>query len=159
MIDSKLDKAIAALIWNIEEIHCRLDDLHNAFATSLGISQSQWLVLIAVIELDDRTGVAAIDISSKLRVPPAFVVIQIKRLEKDGFLSRTGETNDARSVLVSLTTKAKTAIEKLSERKSALNLTMFSAINEETLGYLTVTLATIAKNAQLAARSLSSEGS
>ncbi|UPK32223.1 MarR family transcriptional regulator [Bradyrhizobium sp. 186] len=154
MIEKKLDRAITDFVWNVVEIHSQLEDIHNSWAELLGITEPQWLILMAITELDGGRGVAGIDIANKLRVHPAFVTNQTKSLEKGGFLTRQPAADDARYVLMSLTAKATREIEKLSKRKLALNSTMFNDLDEQTLAALNVALATIAKNARLAARLL-----
>ena len=159
MIEKKLDKAIRDFIWNVVEIHSQLEDIHTSWAGLLGITEPQWLILMAITELDEGRGVAGIDIANKLRVHPAFVTNQTKSLEKAGLLSRQPGADDARFVLMSLTAKANADIERLSKRKLALNSTMFNELDEKTLAELNATLATIAKNARLAARLLAIDAS
>jgi DNA-binding MarR family transcriptional regulator len=154
MIEKKLDRAITDFIWNVVEINSQLEDIHTSWAGLLGITEPQWLILMAITELDEGQGVAGIDVANKLRVHPAFVTNQTKNLEKSGFLSRRPGADDARFVLMSLTAKATADIEKLSKRKLSLNSTMFNDLDEKTLATLNAALATIAKNARLAARLL-----
>ena len=154
MFEKKLDRAITEFIWNVVEINSQLEDIHTSWAALLGITEPQWLILMAVTELDEGRGVAGIDIANKLRVHPAYVTNQTKSLEKSGFLSRRPAQDDARFVLMSLTTKAAAEIEKLSKRKLALNSTLFNDLDEKTLTELNAVLATMAKNARLAARLL-----
>lgn len=154
MLEKKLDRAITDLIWNVVEIHAQLENIHTSWAALLGVTEPQWLILMAITELDEGQGVAGVDIAEKLRVHPAFVTNQTKSLEKAGFLSRRPGQDDARFVLMSLTTKATAGIEKLSKRKLALNSTMFNELDEKTLAELNAALATIARNARLAARLL-----
>ncbi len=159
MIEKKLDRAITDFIWNIVEIHSQLEDIHTSWAGLLGITEPQWLILMAITELDQGRGVAGIDIANKLRVHPAFVTNQTKSLEKAGLISRRPGADDARFVLMSLTDKATSEIEKLSKRKLALNSTMFNEVDEKTLDELNEALAKIAKNARLAARLLAIDAS
>lgn len=154
MIEKKPDRAIKDFIWNVVEIHTQLEEIHKSWAELLGITEPQWLILMAVEELDEGSGVAGIDVANKLRIHPAFVTNQTKSLEKNGFLSRAPRADDARYVLMSLTTKAQTEIAKLSKRKLALNSTMFNEFDEKSLTQLNTALATIAKNARLASRLL-----
>ncbi|MBR0840369.1 winged helix-turn-helix transcriptional regulator [Bradyrhizobium liaoningense] len=155
MTDKKLDRAINDFVWNVVEIHSQLEEIHKSWAELLGITEPQWLILMAVDELDKGQGVAGIEVANKLRIHQAFVTNQTKSLEKSGFLSRKHRADDARYVLMSLTSKARTEIAKLSKRKLALNSTMFNEFDEKTLEQLNVVLTTIAKNARLAARLLS----
>ncbi|QOZ71736.1 MarR family winged helix-turn-helix transcriptional regulator [Bradyrhizobium arachidis] len=154
MIEKKLDRAITNFIWNVVEVHSQLENIHSSWAGLLGISKAQWLILMAITELDEGRGVAGIGVANKLRVHPAFVTTQTKALEKSGFLSRRPGADDARFVLMSLTSKAIKELEKLSKRKLALNSTMSNGLDEKTLADLNAALATIAKNARLAARLL-----
>ncbi|MCP3477284.1 MarR family winged helix-turn-helix transcriptional regulator [Bradyrhizobium sp. CCGUVB1N3] len=155
MIERNLDRAIKDFIWNVVEIHSQLEEIHKSWAELLGITEPQWLILMAIDELDDGgQGVAGIDVANKLRIHPAFVTNQTKSLEKDGFLSRATRADDARYVLMSLTTKAQAEIAKLAKRKLALNSTMFNEFDEKTLADINVALTTIAKNARLASRLL-----
>lgn len=154
MIEKNLDRTVSDFIWNVLEIHSQLENIHTSWAGLLGITQAQWLILMAITELDEGQGVAGIDIANKLRVHPAFVTNQTKSLEKAGLLSRRTGSADARFVLMSLTAKATDEIEKLSKRKLALHSTMFNELDEKTLANLNTALATIAKNARLAARLL-----
>ena len=94
MIEKKLDRAITDFIWNVVEIHSQLEDIHTSWAGLLGITEPQWLILMAITELDQGRGVAGIDIANKLRVHPAFVTNQTKALEKGGFLSRRPAADD-----------------------------------------------------------------
>ncbi len=64
----------------------QLEDIHTSWAGLLGITEPQWLILMAITELDEGRGVAGIDIANKLRVHPAFVINQTKSLEKGGLL-------------------------------------------------------------------------
>ena len=154
MIEKQPNRAINDFIWNIVEIHSQLEDIHKSWAQLLGITEPQWLILMAVEELDEGRGVAGIDVAQKLRIHPAFVTNQTKSLEKNGLLLREPGANDARYVLMSLTAKARAEIAKLSKRKLALNSTMFNELDEKSLAELNATLTTVAKNARLAARLL-----
>ncbi|KAH2776380.1 hypothetical protein KXW38_000372, partial [Aspergillus fumigatus] len=56
MIEKKLDRAITDFIWNIVEIHSQLEDIHTSWAGLLGITEPQWLILMAITELDQGRG-------------------------------------------------------------------------------------------------------
>src|SRR6266566_279468 len=57
MIEKKLDRAITDFIWNVVEIHSQLEDIHTSWAELLGITEPQWLILMAITELDEGRGV------------------------------------------------------------------------------------------------------
>ncbi|MCK1516087.1 MarR family transcriptional regulator [Bradyrhizobium sp. 190] len=151
----QLDKAVRDFIWNIVEIHSQLEEIHKGWAQMLGVTEPQWLILMAIDELDDGRGVSGIAVANKLRIHPAFVTNQTKKLETMDFLAREPSPDDARFVQMSLTQKARGEITKLSTKRQAINLTMFDGLDETSLDYLNKRLALIAKNSRLAAQKLS----
>jgi MarR family transcriptional regulator, organic hydroperoxide resistance regulator len=154
MIEKKIDTAIRDFIWNIVEIHAQLEEIHKAWAELLGISEAQWLILMAVDELDKGSGVSGVDISNKLRIHPAFVTLQTKNLEKTGLLARKPSLDDARFVLMSLTSKASSEFSKLTSKRRTLNATIFANLDERALTDLNVKLKLIGRNSLRAAQQL-----
>ncbi|MCK1686854.1 MarR family transcriptional regulator [Bradyrhizobium sp. 145] len=151
----QLDSAVRDFIWNIVEIHSQLEAIHKSWAEMLGITEPQWLILMAIDDLDKGRGVSGIAVANKLRIHPAFVTNQTKRLEKLEFLARETSSEDARFLQISLTEKARAEISRLSNKREAVNSTMFSGLDEESLNYLNKRLSSIAKDSRLASQKLS----
>lgn len=151
----QLDRAVRDFIWNIVEIHSQIEEIHKSWAELLKITEPQWLILMAIDELDGGRGVSGIAVANKLRIHPAFVTNQTKKLESMEFLAREPSPDDARFVQMSLTQKARAEISKLSVKREALNVTMFDGLDEASLEYLNKRLASIAKNSRLASQKLS----
>lgn len=150
----QFDRAVRDLIWNIVEIHSQLEEIHKSWAEMLGITEPQWLILMAIDELDDGRGVSGIAVANKLRIHPAFVTNQTKKLEQMKLLARVISPDDARFLQISLTQKARTEMAKLSDKRQALNSTMLAGLDEESLDYLNKRLTSIAKNSRLAHQKL-----
>lgn len=151
----QLHKVVGDFIWNIVEINSQLEEIHKAWAGMMGITESQWLILMAIDELDEGRGISGIALAHKLRIHPAFVTNQTKKLEESGFLSRVVSSEDARFLQISLTEKARAEIRNLSNTRRALNSTMFAGLDEASLEYLNKRLGSIAKNSRLASQKLS----
>lgn len=149
------DKASRDFIWNIIEIHSQLEAIHKSWAEMLGITEPQWLILMAIDELDEGRGVSGIAVANKLRMHPAFVTNQTKKLETIDLLARVTSPEDARFLQMSLTQKARTEITGLSNKRQALNSTIFGGLDEEALDYLNKRLTSIAKNSRLASQKMS----
>lgn len=148
------ERAVRDFIWNIVEIHSQLEEIHKSWAQMVGISEPQWLILMAIEELDDGRGVSGIAVANKLRIHPAFVTNQTKKLEQMDLLSRLTSPEDARFLQMSLTQKARAEITSLLNKRQAVNSTMFGGLDEESLHYLNKRLNSIAKNSHLAAQKL-----
>ncbi|MFK4380880.1 MarR family winged helix-turn-helix transcriptional regulator [Bradyrhizobium sp. USDA 223] len=150
-----LDRAAREFIWNIVEIHSQLEAIHKGWAEKLGLSEPQWLILMAIDELDQGRGVPGIAVANKLRIHPAFVTNQTKKLEALDLLTRITSPEDARFLQISLTQKARGEIERLSSERQALNATIFGGLDAESLAYLNKRLTSIAKSSRLASQKLS----
>lgn len=150
----QLDGAVREFIWNVIEIHAQLEEIHKSWAELLGITEPQWLILMAIDELEDGRGVSGIGVANKLRIHPAFVTNQTKKLEVMGLLDRAPSADDARFVQMSLTQKARAQIGDLSIKRKALNSTMFDGLDEASIAYLNKRLALIARNSRLASQKL-----
>lgn len=151
----KTDRAVRDLIWNIVEIHSQLEEIHKSWADLLGLTEPQWLILMAIDELDEGRGVSGIAVASKLRIHPAFVTNQTKKLETTEFLTREPSPDDARFVQMSLTQKALAEISKLSTKREALNSALLEGLDDASLDYLNKRLTSIARNSRLASQKLS----
>jgi DNA-binding MarR family transcriptional regulator len=112
---------IRQFTWDIAAINVHLDGIRYFWAKELGISGPQWMILMAIGDLDSGKGVPVKDVSAMLHVDPSFVTTQSKMLEKNGFLRRIPSSEDARVVLMSLSDKASKKIATLSSRREALN--------------------------------------
>lgn len=154
MTEKELDRTVRDFVWNIIEIHSQLEEIHKSWAQILGITEPQWLILMAINELDEGRGVSGIAVANKLRIHPAFITNQTKKLEKMELLARVTSPDDARFLEISLTEKARAEIAKLSIKRQALNSTMFGGIDEASLDYLNKRLSSIAKSSRLASQKL-----
>ncbi|MDB5551849.1 MAG: MarR family transcriptional regulator [Rhizobium sp.] len=134
---------VREFIWDIVSINTHLEEIRYLMARMLGISGPQWLILMAINDLDRGNGVSVRVVSEKLHVDPSFVTTQSKSLEKHGFMRRISSVDDARVVLMSLTDKASKQIASLSSHQERLNDFIFADLDERALGDITGKLTTI----------------
>jgi MarR family transcriptional regulator, organic hydroperoxide resistance regulator len=136
---------VREFIWDIVSINTHFEEIRYILARMLGISGPQWLILMAISDLDRGDGVSVRVVSEKLHVDPSFVTTQSKSLEKHGFMRRITSVDDARVVLMSLTDKACKQIASLSLHEERLNDFIFSDLDDRALGDITGKL-TMLKN-------------
>lgn len=137
------DALVRQFIWDIISINTHLEEIRSTWARILDISCPQWLILMAVNDLDQGKGVSGRDVSTKLHVDPSFVTTQTKILEKHGFVRRVASKDDARVVLMSLTDKAYKKIANLYSRQVVADNFIFSNFSDQTLRELTDKLSTL----------------
>jgi DNA-binding MarR family transcriptional regulator len=83
-----------------------IEEPHRFWEKVLGISGPQWLILMALADFEDDSGVPVHAIANLLQVHTLFVTTQSIILEKKGFLRRQQSTGDANVLRLSLTDRA-----------------------------------------------------
>jgi DNA-binding MarR family transcriptional regulator len=120
----------------VAAINVHLEELRYFWAKALGISGPQWLILMALADMDQDNGVPVNAVSKKLHVDASFITTQSKLLEKKGFLRRRTSTEDARIVRMSLTDKTYKQLASLATQQESLNDFIFEGFDEKELGDL-----------------------
>jgi DNA-binding MarR family transcriptional regulator len=124
----------------IASINVHLEELRYFWAKTLGVSGPQWMILMALADLDEEHGVPVNVVSKKLHVDSSFVTTQSKLLEKKGLLRRKTSAEDARIVQMSLTDKTYKHLAGLAARQETLNEFVFAELNERQIDELMDTL-------------------
>jgi MarR family transcriptional regulator, organic hydroperoxide resistance regulator len=129
--------------WVIASINVYLEELRYFWAKTLGISGPQWMILMALADMDRDDGVPVNVVSKKLHVDSSFVTTQSKILEKKGFLRRRTSSEDARVVQMSLTDKTYKHLANLAAQQEALNEFIFAELSGQQLDELTNALSNL----------------
>jgi len=129
--------------WTIAAIGVHLEELRYFWAKTLGISGPQWMILMALSDMDKGDGVPVNVVSKKLHVDSSFVTTQSKLLEKKGFLRRKTSTEDARIVQMSLTDKTYKHLAGLASQQETLSEFIFAELDNGELEDLTDKLAAL----------------
>jgi MarR family transcriptional regulator, organic hydroperoxide resistance regulator len=122
---AKNQDAARRFTWEIASISMHLEEIRYFWAKTLGISGPQWMILMALADLDKADGVPVNVVSKMLHVDPSFVTTQSKLLEKNGFLRRKPSASDARVVQMSLTDKTCKHLASIATQQEALNEFIF----------------------------------
>src|SRR4029079_9426792 len=112
--------------WQIAAINVHLQEIRYFWAKTLGVSGPQWMILMALADLDQGEGVPVKVVSKMLHVDPSFVTTQSKMLEKKGFMRRKTSDDDARVVQMSLTDKSYKHMAALASLQEELNNFIFA---------------------------------
>lgn len=129
--------------WEIAAINVHLQEIRYFWAKTLGVSGPQWMILMALADLDQGEGVPVKVVSKMLHVDPSFVTTQSKMLEKKGFMRRKTSGDDARIVQMSLTDKTYKHLASLASQQEELNDFIFAEFSERELNEFTDKLAAL----------------
>jgi DNA-binding MarR family transcriptional regulator len=138
-------------LWDIISTNIHVDEIQSFWAKSLNISSPQWMILMALSDLDRGQGVPVKDIATKLHVDRSFITVQSKLLENDGLVRRISSRNDARVVLLSLSAKARKQISDLSAKQELLAKFIFADLEAPALKDFLERLALLKKKLEKAA--------
>jgi DNA-binding MarR family transcriptional regulator len=146
----KNQDVIRRFTWEIASISVHLEELRYFWAKTLGISGPQWMIVMALADLDKGDGVPVNAVSKMLHVDPSFVTTQSKLLEKRGFVRRKTSTEDARIVNMSLSDKTYKHLANLASQQDALNEFIFSEFSAAEINDLTTKLGQLQKRLEKA---------
>jgi DNA-binding MarR family transcriptional regulator len=148
--DGTSQEAIRRFSWEITSIGVHLEEIRNFWARSLGISGPQWMIMMALSDLDQDQGVPVNAVAKMLHVDSSFVTTQSKILEKKGFVRRKPSETDARVVQMSLTDRAYKQLASLAQKEEAISQFILEEFNESELSDLTRKLGTLKKRLEKA---------
>lgn len=154
---SKNQDIIRRFTWVIASINVHLEELRYFWAKALGISGPQWMIVMALYDLDQGGGVPVSTVSKKLHVDSSFVTTQSKLLEKKGFLRRKSSAEDGRVVQMSLTDKTYKHLAGLAARQESLNEFIFAELGDKQLDELTDTLTALSNRLEKATLKLAAD--
>ncbi|HEY0329841.1 MAG TPA: MarR family winged helix-turn-helix transcriptional regulator [Rhodopseudomonas sp.] len=138
------------IIWDFVSISNHLEDIRRSWAKLFGISGSQWLILMAINDLDQGGGVSVGDVSAKIHAVSTFVTTQTKVLERLGLINRVSSATDGRVVLMSLSDRARQQIAGLSARWEALHAFIFRDFDAQSMSDVKSKLEMLKKRAKTA---------
>jgi len=141
--DEKNHDIARQFAWEISAINVYLQEIRYFWAKALGISGPQWMILMALADMDKGEGVSVKAASKMLHVDPSFVTTQSKLLEKKGFMRRKTSDEDARVVQMSLTDKTYKQIAAMASQQEELNSFIFAEFSDHDLTELTARLAAL----------------
>src|SRR4051794_15087677 len=124
-------------------INVHLEELRYFWAKRIGISGPQWMILMAISELDQGEGVAVNAAAKRLHVDPSFVTTQSKLLEKKGFMQRKPAPDDARVVRMTLTAKTSEHFSELEVHQAQIFNFIFEEFDARELSTFTDKLAAL----------------
>jgi DNA-binding MarR family transcriptional regulator len=155
--EKRYSEAIDRLTWEITAIHAHLEEIQRVWARVLGISRSQWMILMAISDLDEGSGVPVKTVAKILHVDGSFVTTQSNLLEKIKLVRRQPCRMDGRVVRLFLSDRALTLLARESERNQAVTDSVFTDFEEGELNKFVTQLTLLGQRLEKAKLRLSIE--
>lgn len=145
------------LLWNVLSIGKHFETISFAWSQMLGVNIHQWMIMMAIRDLDHGKGVSVRGVADKLHTDPSVVTSKSKSLEKLGFVRRVISSEDARVVLMSLTAKASKDIGKLLAAQEPAKQQLFCELENHSLDDVNKKLSMLRERFQRTAKRLAAE--
>jgi len=127
--DADFREAIYTIVLSVD----RLLKCRNAFARILGLTSSQFAVLMGVGSRQKSKGVTIKAVAEHVSLASTHVTTEIGRLESKGLLVKRENEADGRSILVSLTPNGEAAISRIAPIVRDVNDLLFRHIDARSL--------------------------
>lgn len=131
------------LVWDISAINVYNMRIAELFGKRIGISGPQWMVLMAIEELNEGSGLSIKAAAALLRVDASFISVQSKILERRGLIRRSRCMEDRRIMLLSLTDKAIGRLKRLIPTRDRLQESIRADLDREAFEQLSSALSSL----------------
>jgi DNA-binding MarR family transcriptional regulator len=119
------DHALRTLLYNLFTIGTRMEEVRRYLGGRIGISGPQFSLMMAVLELQENTGVSVGKIAEYLHVAGTFVTAESAKLAQKNYLEKRTDVRDRRVSLLRVIPEGMAAIETLLPQLRQINDTFF----------------------------------
>jgi DNA-binding MarR family transcriptional regulator len=154
LLDEGSDKCFRQLVSDLFTIAARMETVREHLAQRMGLSASQYSVLMTVARLQGRNGVAVGAVAKQLHVSSAFIATETGKLAQAGLVDKRQNQKDRRGVLMSLTRAGRLLIERHSGDIRAINDAFFGALSQRAFAGMAQAAASLVHSSEHAVRRL-----
>lgn len=124
------DSAFRQFIHDTLAFSARMQEISARLGSVIGMSETQYLVLIAIRHHQGQDGVGVNQIAGHLHLSAAFMTTEINKLVAAGLVRKKTNPHDRRRVLLTITRRAEVALGKLTAVQSPVNDTLFESLSQ-----------------------------
>src|SRR6266436_6309890 len=129
MLKSGGDVAFRETLYLMALTFSRLHTCREAFGRALGLTASQFIVLIGTAYQQGSEGVSIRALADHTQLAATHVTTEVGRLIDKGLLTKSANTRDRRGVLVRLTAKGEAAIRAVNPLLRRVNDRLFQNVS------------------------------
>jgi MarR family transcriptional regulator, organic hydroperoxide resistance regulator len=150
LLEADGDAAFRQVLYLMVTAFGRLETCRDAFGRSVGLTGSQFAVLIGTAYTQGEAGVTISQLSEHVQLASTHVTTEVGRLCRRGLLQKSLNPDDRRSVLVRLTPRGEQHLLELAPFVRTINDMLFAGIDREQFLQLGAFLARFVGNTETA---------
>lgn len=126
------DKQFRLLVHRLLAFASRLDAIRAGYGQLIGLSGSQYTILICITHLGEEDGGVGVNqIADHLSYSGAFVTMEANSLAVQGLVRKRQNPNDRRRVLLTVTEKGRALLAQLSPTQRQVNDALFATMSRK----------------------------
>lgn len=148
------DDDFRQVIYLFVKVLGRLSMCREAFGRAIGLTGSQFAVLIGVAYRQGEEGVTVKDLARYVQLAPTHVTTEVGRLSRKGLLRKRSGSEDKRSILVSLAAEGEAAVKQVAPFVRKINDLLFVGVSAADLSAAHATFSKLSRNSEYAVAEL-----
>ncbi|RXH57314.1 Transcriptional regulator, MarR family [Granulicella sibirica] len=112
-------------------------------ASLLGLSSPQYNIAMILANHQHEGGIRVSDVAKRLHVSTAFITSEVGKLELAGLVSKRPNPSDGRGVLLRLTDKGESLVQRVGPERQRVNDHLFGGLSAKSFRNLSKTLAAL----------------
>ncbi|OJY38894.1 MAG: hypothetical protein BGP06_04800 [Rhizobiales bacterium 65-9] len=150
LLTAGTDDRFREVIYVFVEVLGRLATCREAFGRSIGLTGSQFAVLVGVAYRQGEDGVTIKHLSQYIHLAPTHVTTEVSRLIKLGLLDKRAAMDDRRSVRVKLTAAGEDTVVSVNRFVKRVNDILFSGVTATDLANAEEIFTKLSQNSEFA---------
>jgi MarR family transcriptional regulator, organic hydroperoxide resistance regulator len=146
LLEGGSDRALRAVLHDYFAFARNLEESRTKFANYVGLSPTQYMILIAVAHAPQSEPVGISQIADKLHLSGAFVTIEVNKLVAGGLVDKGEHPSDGRRVQLFVTDEGVDRLTRLAAFQRPVNDALFGMLSREEFRLLSVLLTKLAAN-------------
>jgi len=142
-------------IYRLVQALSRLIACREAFGRQLGLTGSQFTVLIGVAYRQGDNGIAIAPLANHIGLASTHVTTEVGRLIRKGLLTKRPNSLDKRSVLITLSAKGERAVRDVAPVVCSINDLLFKGIDRSQLEGVSMFASHLLQNSEYALSEIS----
>jgi MarR family transcriptional regulator, organic hydroperoxide resistance regulator len=125
------DREFRRLIYRMIITESRLVDIRKAFARRIGVTGTQYTMLMSILHLQDRQGISVGELAEYLEVTGPHITGEVRKLVSKGLVQKTTNPRDKRGVLLQLSPEGQRRLLSAFDLIRNVNDILFDAVTGE----------------------------
>jgi DNA-binding MarR family transcriptional regulator len=150
LVSGKSDHSLRKLLYDFFTVSARMETVRRYLGEKVNITVPQYSIMMAVAELQGKTGVSVGRVGEYLHVTGTFVTMESGKLLKKGLMEKRPDLQDRRLSLLSLAPQGAEALQSLFPELQQINDVFFELGSRTEFERLCKTLEKLVGNSQRA---------